>query len=412
MANEEYLAILKQGVEVWNEWRKNNQGITPVLNESDLSKLLLCEVNLTNINLTKADLSGANLSEANLSMANLSMANLCEANLTMANLNKANLSGANLSKANLSMANLSEANVTEANFSNAKVFQANLSETNLFEANLDKVDLSKAIFNGATAHYSPPIWDTPLGATVSFKTAKEFLDIFSFSENKTELNKLNKRLFTFNENLIPGIILYTEEDNKLSHYIKDNFESLDKLTGDWCTIFLLERPPLGWEKSHLYWKEIFEDELYEKFKFFNFLKNRKYQKSEVYDLARKLKIDINNLPCLVLLNPKNMLHKSDNEYASIEKIVFRIKEVSPEYFRDLFFNLEAQAINSQSAFENIKLNFPKITKILKKYSELEQEARNKTSNYYIANSQFAGGIVDANNVDADQIGGNIQNNDA
>jgi hypothetical protein len=218
MANEEYLVIFKQGVEVWNEWRKNNQGITPVLSESDLSKLLLCEVNLTNINLTKADLSGANLNGANLSMANLS-----EANVTMANLNKANLSGANLSGANLSMANLSEANVTEANFSNAKVFQANLSETNLFEANLDKVDLSKAIFNGATAHYSPPIWDTLIGATVSFKTAKEFLNIFPSSENKTELNKVNKRLFTFNENLIPGIILYTEEDNKLSHYIKDNF---------------------------------------------------------------------------------------------------------------------------------------------------------------------------------------------
>lgn len=365
MANEEYLAILKQGVEVWNEWRKNNQGITPVLSESNLSKLLLCEVNLTNINLTKADLSGANLSIADLSGANLSMANLSEANLSRANLNKANLSRANLSKANLNMANLSEANVTEANFSNAKVFQANLSETNLFEANLDKVDLSKAVFNGATAHYSPPILDTPIGATVSFRTAKEFLDIFPSSEDKTKLNKGDKKLFTFNENLIPGIILYTEEDNKLSHYIKDNFESLDKLTGDWCTIFLLERPPLGWEKSHLYWKEIFEDKFYEKFKFFNFLKNRKYQKSEVYDLARKLKIDINSLPCLVLLNPKNMLCKSDDEYGSVEKIVFRIKEVSPEYFRDLFFNLEAQVINSQSAFENIKLNFPKITKILK-----------------------------------------------
>ncbi|MBN3883795.1 MAG: pentapeptide repeat-containing protein, partial [Nostoc sp. JL34] len=35
----------------------------------------------------------------------------------------------------------------------------------------------------------------------------------------------------------------------------------------------------------------------------------------------------------------------------------------------------------------------------------------KVSNYYMDNPQFAGGIVDAINVDAQQIGGNIQNND-
>ncbi|MHC5733043.1 MAG: hypothetical protein ACYTXY_55235, partial [Nostoc sp.] len=90
-----------------------------------------------------------------------------------------------------------------------------------------------------------------------------------------------------------------------SIYIKENFESLDKLTGDWCTIFLIERPPLGWEKSRLYWKEIFENELYERFQFLNLLRNKPYKKSEAYDIARKLKIDVKNLPCLVLLNPHN-----------------------------------------------------------------------------------------------------------
>ncbi|WP_375495283.1 hypothetical protein [uncultured Nostoc sp.] len=40
------------------------------------------------------------------------------------------------------------------------------------------------------------------------------------------------------------------------------------------------------------------------------------------------------------------------------------------------------------------------------------ETSGKVSIYYQPNSQFAGGIVDANTVNADQIGGNIQNNDA
>ncbi|WP_223278313.1 hypothetical protein [Nostoc sp. 'Peltigera membranacea cyanobiont' 232] len=36
----------------------------------------------------------------------------------------------------------------------------------------------------------------------------------------------------------------------------------------------------------------------------------------------------------------------------------------------------------------------------------------KVSNYNIQNPQFAGGMVDTNTVNVDQIGGNIQNNDA
>jgi hypothetical protein len=32
MANEEQLAILKQGVEVWNEWRRDNARRWPNLN--------------------------------------------------------------------------------------------------------------------------------------------------------------------------------------------------------------------------------------------------------------------------------------------------------------------------------------------------------------------------------------------
>jgi uncharacterized protein YjbI with pentapeptide repeats len=50
MANEEQIAILKQGVDVWNEWRKNYSDIKPTL--------------------PWADLSGANLRYANLSAFN------------------------------------------------------------------------------------------------------------------------------------------------------------------------------------------------------------------------------------------------------------------------------------------------------------------------------------------------------
>lgn len=36
MANEEHLAILKQGMEVWNQWRKENREIRPDLHHANL----------------------------------------------------------------------------------------------------------------------------------------------------------------------------------------------------------------------------------------------------------------------------------------------------------------------------------------------------------------------------------------
>jgi uncharacterized protein YjbI with pentapeptide repeats len=63
MANEEHVALLKQGVEVWNEWRK-----------ADLHDALLRGADLSLANLIDADLSGATLRDANLSGADFSRA--------------------------------------------------------------------------------------------------------------------------------------------------------------------------------------------------------------------------------------------------------------------------------------------------------------------------------------------------
>lgn len=379
-------------------WIIVNQEIATLNFRDDFSRVDLSKSILREVNLAKVNLNGANLSEADLSRANLNGANLSRADLSRANLNEANLSRADLSGANLNEANLSEANLSGVNLSKTKLYETNLSETNLYEADLNEVDLTKAVFSGATAHYSPPSDSIPITASAPVRDAKEFLDVLSLWKDKP---------------VTPGIILYTDEDTKLSIYIKENFESLDKLTGDWCTIFLIERPPLGWEKSRLYWKEIFENELYERFQFLNLLRNKPYKKSEAYDIARKLKIDVKNLPCLVLLNPHNLLNRdgSSDEYALVDKLVFRIKEVSAEYFRNLFFALEEKANNSQFPFRDIKIDFPDIMKMLEKSSQQEQKDSSKVSNYYISDSQFAGGIINAETVNSHQIGGDIYNTD-
>ena len=91
MANEEHLNILKQGVDTWNNWRKEHPGVRPDLSEADLHRADLSLADLSRANLIGADLSGANLIGASLSLADLSLADLSEAHLSGAILRRAKL---------------------------------------------------------------------------------------------------------------------------------------------------------------------------------------------------------------------------------------------------------------------------------------------------------------------------------
>jgi trans-aconitate methyltransferase len=83
MANEEHLVVLKQGVEIWNEWRKKNPEIIP-----DLSGAILKDADLRNVDLRYADLSQTNLIEANMSGQNISRQSFKQANLSQADLSR------------------------------------------------------------------------------------------------------------------------------------------------------------------------------------------------------------------------------------------------------------------------------------------------------------------------------------
>jgi uncharacterized protein YjbI with pentapeptide repeats len=89
MANQEHLDILLQGVQTWNQWRKEHPQIHP-----DLSYANLHNEYLGGADLRETNLSGAILREANLTEADLSGANLSGVDLSFAHPFRANLSGA------------------------------------------------------------------------------------------------------------------------------------------------------------------------------------------------------------------------------------------------------------------------------------------------------------------------------
>jgi len=144
MANQEHFDILTQGVETWNQWRKEHADIRP-----DLSEIHLSRVKLTEVNFNRATLTRTNLSEADLSYTKLNQVDFREANLRRANLRRADLSRADLRGANLWETDLRGTNLWEADLSGTDLYSANLSGADLSGANLSRANLSRADFRGA-----------------------------------------------------------------------------------------------------------------------------------------------------------------------------------------------------------------------------------------------------------------------
>jgi Pentapeptide repeats (8 copies) len=181
MANPEHLAKIKEGVEVWNQWREENPWVErPDLTETDLWGANLSGANLAWAYLREADLRRANLRRAQLSRADLYQADLRGADLRGANLRKSDLSEADLRKtdfreADFSDAYLREANLYRSDLTRANLYKADLTRTNLTEANLSEADLSRAtlietVFERANLTfcrvYGVSVWDIRLEGAI------------------------------------------------------------------------------------------------------------------------------------------------------------------------------------------------------------------------------------------------------
>jgi hypothetical protein len=160
MANSEHLAKLKEGIAVWNDWRKANSDTLPDLCRADLSWANL-RVQLSGANpLLAANPQVADFIAANFSDVNLSRANLSSANLSHANLVGATLIDADLRKANLLGADLSDSNLSKANLSGADLGSADLAVSDLSGADLTGADLTRAYLSGADLARASIGWTT------------------------------------------------------------------------------------------------------------------------------------------------------------------------------------------------------------------------------------------------------------
>lgn len=143
MANEEQLALLRNGVKEWNQWRTENPDV---------------EIDLTLANLKGAKLFWERrLNSAKFLEANFSRFDLKGANLVFINRSGANFTNADLTGADLTGADLENADLTSAHLKHTKLKGANLSYTTLSGATIDAETIStnaKGITRGVNGIYS------------------------------------------------------------------------------------------------------------------------------------------------------------------------------------------------------------------------------------------------------------------
>ena len=94
MAREDQVALLKQGPQAWNAWRREQPNAIVDLSAGALRGLNLAGADLSGADLRDADLRGTVLNGSNLAGAHLEGANLFKATLDDADLYKCDLSGA------------------------------------------------------------------------------------------------------------------------------------------------------------------------------------------------------------------------------------------------------------------------------------------------------------------------------
>ncbi|BDI20661.1 hypothetical protein ANSO36C_64630 (plasmid) [Nostoc cf. commune SO-36] len=411
MANEEHLAILEQGVEVWNEWRRKYPRIIP--------------------NLTSAYLRGANLSEANLRKANLMgavfnefeilpIANLSKSDLRGANLRGVVFGGADLREADLRKADLSGIDLTGANLSNfgfddgVKLRGADLRGANLEKANLSKLDLSEFDLSGANLR-GTKLKGTrfkganPTGTKLKGTNLSE-LDLSRFDLSELDFSRANFK--GSNLSRVQALETNFAKATFTGACIEDwNINSATNLEGVICAYIYLkegqqERRPSSGDFAPGEFTKLFKKSL------------------ETVDLIFRNGIDWDAFAySFKKVEVENQGAQLDVQ--SIEKkgdgiLVIRVTvfpdadkaKIHSEFIQGYEFAAKALEAQYQARLEDKDKVINQLFSSINQLNKQLAETSGKVSIYYQPNSQFAGGIVDANNVDADQIGGNIHNNNA
>jgi uncharacterized protein YjbI with pentapeptide repeats len=219
MANEEHLAILRQGVYAWNNWRMCNPEVIPDLSLAafDNSNTIrekdfdLFEINFSKTNLAQAKFIEFDLAEADFSEANLDGADFSRSILSGAILNRASLQGVTFTGTKLNKAKLNYTNMVNSDLSKAKLVRASLCGSNLNYSILEGADLTEALLIGANLNHAKLINVNFSGANVN---EANFVEAHL---NSAEMHRVQALGANFSQARLTGVCI---EDWNINNHTK------------------------------------------------------------------------------------------------------------------------------------------------------------------------------------------------
>ncbi|MDM9580215.1 pentapeptide repeat-containing protein [Nostoc sp. GT001] len=336
------------------------------------------ELDLREADLRKADLSGIDLTGANLSNFGFDDGvKLRGADLRGANLEKANLSKLDLSEFDLSGANLRGTKLKGTRFKGANPTGTKLKGTNLSELDLSRFDLSELDFSRANFKESNLSRVQALGTNFTRAT---------FTGACIEDWHINSA--TNLEGVICAYI-YLKEGQQERRPSSGNFapgEFTKLFQKSLETVDLIFRNGIDWDAFA-----------------YSFKKLEVENQGAQLDVQSIEKKGDGILVVRVAVSPDADKAKIHNQF--IQGYEFAAKTLEAQY--------RARLEDKDTLISKQEAQINRLFYIVEQQGSVQKalaENPRKVSNYNMQNPQFASGIVDANTVNSERIGGNIHNN--
>lgn len=213
MANPDHLAILKEGVEVWNEWRKSNKETAPNLDGANLRGIKLLGCDFSKTNLANALFEGSILHKSNFEKANLINTDFSEAQMIGAIFKNVGLREGRFVNTDLSLVDFSDVvadyavfqstNFSGSVFSHVAIIGSNLSEASFRDAlvsfsQIENTELLSTDFTDSMFGQNTFI-NLDFGTTIGLSTVKHL------SPSHLTLSSLLKSKFQIPREFLFGI---------------------------------------------------------------------------------------------------------------------------------------------------------------------------------------------------------------
>ena len=97
-----------------------------------------------------------------------------------------------------------------------------------------------------------------------------------------------------------GALLYTDEDPEIATYVRKHFASLSEASGPNLLFYVIEQPESGSREASRYWKGVIDEQMQREWVTLGWLRTKPYRPEQAYEVARRLGVYPDELPCLVL----------------------------------------------------------------------------------------------------------------